>query len=210
MAGEGEGSSAGSGPLNEDSDETLAARVQTGDREALEGLVRRYLRPVHAAVASFLPDTVEVEDAAQETFLRALRAFDRYDPTRPFAPWLYQIARNVARNRLADQGRWRMEPELPEGREPAEGGPDASAERAEIRDRVERALTQLPEQRRTAFRLVDVEGMAPAEAARFMGLSPGTIRSHVHHARRQLRELLSEFLEGSPKSSNESGGHADD
>jgi RNA polymerase sigma-70 factor, ECF subfamily len=70
------------------SDEALARRVREGDRMALEVLVRRYLRPVHAVVAGFLSDPDEVEDAAQESFLRALGALDGYDPARPFAPWL--------------------------------------------------------------------------------------------------------------------------
>jgi RNA polymerase sigma-70 factor (ECF subfamily) len=80
--------------------------------------------------------------------------------------------------------------EGPEAREPA---PDLAAERAEIRERVEKQLGRLPEQRRTAFRLVDVDGMAAEEAGRIMGLSPGTVRAHVHHARRQLRDALAEY-----------------
>jgi RNA polymerase sigma-70 factor (ECF subfamily) len=176
-----------------DSDETLARRVQRGDRQALERLVRRYVRPVHAVVASFLADQADIEDAAQETFLRALRALDRYDSGRPFAPWLYQIARNVARNHIAAES-VRSTERLPSRDPVASGpGPDLAAERAEIRARVDQALIRLPEQRRTAFRLVDVEGMAAEEAGRMMGISPGTVRSHVHHARRQLREALAEY-----------------
>jgi RNA polymerase sigma-70 factor (ECF subfamily) len=176
-----------------DSDETLARRVQRGDRGALERLVRRYLRPVHAVVASFLADPADIEDAAQETFLRTLRALDRYDPRRPFAPWLYQIARNVARNQIMAES-VRSTERLPPGDPVASGpAPDLAAEHAEIRARVEQELTRLPEQRRTAFRLVDVEGMAAEEAGRLMGISPGTVRSHVHHARRQLREALAEY-----------------
>jgi RNA polymerase sigma-70 factor (ECF subfamily) len=60
--------SGGEGP----SDETLAARAQRGDRAALERLVRRYLRPVHSVAASFLRERADVEDAVQESFLRAL------------------------------------------------------------------------------------------------------------------------------------------
>lgn len=176
-----------------DSDETLARSVQRGDRDALERLVRRYVRPVHAVLASFLTDRSQVEDAAQETFLRALGAIDRYDPQRPFAPWLYQVARNVARNQIAAQTVRSTEPLPAEGPEAREAPPDLAAERAEIRARVEEELVKLPEQRRVAFRLVDVEGMGAAEAGRIMGISPGTVRAHVHHARRQLREALAAF-----------------
>lgn len=171
-------------------DEALARQVQAGDRSALERLVRRYVRPVQAVVASFLSEQTEIEDVAQDTFVRALRAMDSYDPERPFAPWLYQIARNVARNRIATEAVRRTE-SLPI-RDPVatEPEPDRVAEDAEFRVRLEQALELLPEQRRTAFRLVDVEGMGAAEAGRIMGISPGTVRSHVHHARRHLRSAL--------------------
>jgi RNA polymerase sigma-70 factor, ECF subfamily len=181
------------GESDSDSDETLARRVQDGDRQALERLVRRYVRPVHAVVAGFLADPSQVEDAAQETFLRALGAIDRYDARRPFAPWLYQVARNVARNQIAAQSVRSTEPLPAEGTEALGPAPDLAAERAEIRARVEEELVKLPEQRRIAFRLVDVEGMSAEESGRIMGLSPGTVRAHVHHARRQLREALAEY-----------------
>lgn len=175
-------------------DEALARRVRRGDRDALERLVRRYLRPIHAVAASYLSEPADIEDAAQETFLRALRGIEAYDPERPFAPWLYQIARNVARNRVAARARWRTE--VPSRPLPSRGpGPDVVLERSEIRARVDAALARLPERRRTAFRLSDVEGHPTAEVARLMGLSPGTVRSHVHHARRALRAALGESPE---------------
>jgi RNA polymerase sigma-70 factor (ECF subfamily) len=176
-----------------ESDESLARSVQRGDRQALERLVRRYVRPVHAVIASFLAEPSQVEDAAQETFLRMLRAIDRFDARRPFAPWLYQIARNVARNQIATETIRSTEP-LP-AEEPTAAGPtpDVAAERSEIRARVEHELEALPEQRRTAFRLVDIDGMETVEAGRLMGISPGTVRAHVHHARRQLREALAAY-----------------
>jgi len=185
--------------LDSPSDEELSRRLRGGDRGALEMLVRRYIRAVHAVAASFLDDPSEVEDAAQESFLRALEAIDRYDPGRPFAPWLYQIARNVARNRLSARRRWQLEP-LPARGEMESGNPDPerTMELTEIRDRVEKEMARLPEQRRTAFRLVDVEGMTAEEAGGIMGLTPGTVRSHVHHARRTLRAALTEHVDVSP------------
>lgn len=200
MAGGGAGSRSGRGDLlpGEDSDEALVRAVRNGDRDALETLVRRYLRPVHAVAASFFAEPEEVEDTAQETFLRALGALDLYDSRRPFAPWLYQIARNVARNRLAARARWKLE-ELPlgglGGMESPDPGPEVAMERTEARERVEAGLMRLPEQRRTAFRLVDVEGMSVEETGRIMGLTPGTVRSHVHHARRVLRKALGQYAE---------------
>lgn len=173
-----------------ESDEALARRVQAGDRAALERLVRRYVRPVSAVVASFLSESDAIEDVAQDTFLRALGAIDRYDARRPFAPWLYQIARNVARNHRAAATVRRSEALPGEGPASSTPPPDVDAERAEIRARLEEEIRRLPEQRRTAFRLADVDGMTAEEVARVMGLSAGTVRSHVHHARSQLRDAL--------------------
>jgi len=174
----------------ESSDEALAQRVQEGDAEALERLVRRYVRPVSAVVASFLSDPDAIEDVAQDTFVRALGAIDRYDTGRPFAPWLYQIARNVARNHRAAASVRHSEALPGEGPASSAPTPDVDAERSELRARLEEEIRKLPEQRRTAFRLTDVDGMTAEEVARLMGLSAGTVRSHVHHARRQLREAL--------------------
>jgi RNA polymerase sigma-70 factor (ECF subfamily) len=160
----------------------------------LDQLVRRYLRPVQAVTASFLSERVDVEDAVQETFKRAIGSLGGYRPSQPFAPWLYEIARNVARTRMATSARWPSE--LPSGEELEEPrpGPEVAFERAELRRVVDAAIAGLPEQRRTAFRLHDLDGYTMNEAARIMGLSAGTVRSHVHHARRALRAILASQL----------------
>jgi RNA polymerase sigma-70 factor (ECF subfamily) len=183
-----------SGTAVDPTDGSLARRVRDGDRQAFEQLARRYLRPIHAVVASYLRESADVEDAAQETFLRALDRIHTFDPERPFAPWLYQIARNVARNRVKALGTRRTEPldgqQLPTGRD----DPAARLERQEIRHLVDRAVARLPEQQRTAFRLFDIEEYAAEEIARLMGISAVTVRSHVHHARRALRAELAPLL----------------
>lgn len=189
----------------EASDEVLARRVQRGDRDALEQLARRYLRPIHAVTASYLGERADVEDAVQDTFLRALDHIASYRPARPFAPWLYQIARNVARDRLAASARRRTEPLPADGLEEPAPGPEVVTERAEIRRLVDAAIANLPEQQRTAFRLHDVEGYPTDEIARIMGLSPGTVRSHVHNARRALRTALQSRL-GEPLNQPSSEG----
>ncbi len=173
----------------EPADEALARRAQNGDRAALERLVRRYLRRIHAVVASYLPERADVEDTVQEAFLRAIARIDGYDPRRPFAPWLYQVARNTARDRIAANARVHADPLADDIVEPRRG-PLADAEHADTRTRVAAALSTLPEQRRTAFRLHDVEGYDAEEIAVLMGITAGTVRSHVHYARRALRAAL--------------------
>ncbi|HUF51002.1 MAG TPA: RNA polymerase sigma factor [Longimicrobiales bacterium] len=175
-------------------DEHLAERVQRGDRAALEQLVARYLRPIHAVIASYLRERADVEDAVQDAFMRALERIGGYQSSRPFAPWLYQVARNVARDRLTAHARTHTEPLPPVGPETAAPGPDTLAERGEIRELVERAIGDLPEQQRVAFRLHDVDGYSTTEIARIMEVAEGTVRSHVHHARRALRKALAGML----------------
>lgn len=170
-------------------DEELARRALDGETAALEQLVRRYLRPIHAVAAAYLQEPADVEDAAQETFFRAVRGLESYDPRRPFAPWLYQIARNVVRNHRAAGARWQTE-FLSTSLQSALPGPDVVLARAEVRARVDAAVARLPEQQRMAFYLGDVEGYTAGEIALLMGLSAGTVRSHVHHARRALRAAL--------------------
>jgi RNA polymerase sigma-70 factor (ECF subfamily) len=196
MAGGGHGSD--STPEGEGlgtPDELLARRVQAGEREAFAELARRYLRPIHAVVGSFLSEPADVEDASQETFLRALEAIAGFDADRPFAPWLYQIARNVARNRLDHRRRWRTE-DAGDDLASASANPGVSVERTEIRSLVDGVLARMPDKRRTAFRLFDIEGYTSAETARLMGISEGTVRSHVHHARRTLRSELEPLMGG--------------
>ena len=171
-------------------DAWLARRVQAGDSASFEELARRYLRPVYGVVGSFLRERADIEDAAQETFLRALEYIRRFDASRPFAPWLYSIARNTARNHRKAAARHPTDPVetvVVAGDDP---DPETEAEQGEIRALVATALDELPEQRRTAFRLFDIEDYSAQEVAALMGISAGAVRAHVHHARRALRERL--------------------
>ena len=161
-------------------DGELAARVQAGDRDAFELLARRYMRPVYAVVSSFISGQEDIDDSAQETFLRALEKIHAYNPKRPFAPWLDQVARNVARNRLKYIKK-RHHEELEDIREEANGNDPAKLlELAELRSRVAEAIEALPERQRTAFRLHDVEGFRATEIAEMLGVSDGTVRANVH------------------------------
>jgi RNA polymerase sigma-70 factor (ECF subfamily) len=177
----------------ESTDSELATRVQAGDNMAFELLARKYMRQVYAVVASFLSGQEDIDDSAQETFLRALEKIHSYNPKRPFAPWLYQVARNVARNRWKYLKRRHYE-ELEDVREEAGGDdPGKLMELSELRSRVAEAIEALPERQRTAFRLHDVEGFKATEIAEMLGVSDGTVRANVHHARQELRKRLAPY-----------------
>jgi len=180
----------------EESDGELARRVQGGDRNAFELLARKYMRPVYAVVSSFLRHQEDIDDSVQEAFLRALERIHSYNPTRPFAPWLYQVARNVARNRwkYLDNRRYESVDDLDRAAVAVEcDDPARFAELSELRDRVAAAIDELPERQRTAFRLHDVDGFKATEIAEMLGVNDGTVRANVHHARRALRARLEPY-----------------
>jgi RNA polymerase sigma-70 factor (ECF subfamily) len=157
-------------------------RTLAGDRAAFGALVERYAAQARRVARAVLRDPDDADDAAQDAFLSALVKLDRYDTRRPFGPWLMRIVANAAtdrRRRLVGGGR----------------RPDAEAERVALGERLLAALAALPERRRLAVVLFDVEGYPHAEIGEILGIPEGTVRSEVFHARRRLRELMADWRE---------------
>ena len=178
----------------DDDEPALVARALAGDRTALGVLVTRFAAPVRRLANAILRDADEAEDAAQDGVLQALVKLDRYDPTRPFGPWLMRIVANAAidrRRRRAVRDTSELDEEL------AGGGPlpDVEVDRLALRQRLAMALDKLPERYRVAVVLFDVEGYSQAEIAEILGVAPGTVRSAVFHARRRLRRWLEVWKE---------------
>ena len=173
-------------------DGELARRAQGGDRDAFGELVARYAGQARRVAASVLGNPDDADDAAQDGFLSALRNIDRYDPMRPFGPWLMRIVANAAADR-----RRRLKVRRADELSPAAAGSGPSP--AVVTDRrafgvaLQRALAALPERQRTAVVLFDVEGYTHAEIAGILGIPAGTVRSDVFHARRALRDLLKDW-----------------
>ena len=175
-------------------DAELVDAIRSGDREAASELVRRHLRGARAVALAIAGDLAAAEDISQEAFVHAIeRLDDCRDPAR-FGAWLRQIVRNKARNHR----RWRkLRAALSLDAAGEKAGPDSpvrDAERAELRERLLGALGQLPEDRREVVLLHDLEGWTHREIAERMDLPDGTVRSHLHLARKRLRELLGMFI----------------
>ncbi len=118
----------------------------------------------------------------------------QYDSKRPFGPWLMRIVANAATDRRRRRKVRSAEPLDPS----LVGGgprPDAVAMQSELGDKLRAALAELPERRRTAVVLFDVEGYSHAEIAGILGIPEGTVRSEVFHGRRRLRALLEDWKE---------------
>ena len=175
-------------------DAELAARAATGDGDAFGELVDRHAPQARRAARLVLGNDQDADDAAQDGFLAAWRAIDRYDRSRPFRPWLMRIVVNAARDlrrRRTVRRTEELSPVLPAGG----ASPERETERALMRERLAGALGELPERQRLAVTMFDAEGFAHSEIAEVLGIPEGTVRSDVFHARRALRTALAPYLE---------------
>jgi RNA polymerase sigma-70 factor (ECF subfamily) len=172
----------------------LVARARAGDRDAFGVLIERYAGPARRVARAMLGDPDDADDAAQDAFLSALVKLGQFDPRRPFGPWLLRIVANAATDRRRRRKVRRAEALDPAARAPGPG-PDADAVRDELGERLRAALAELPERRRLAVELFDVEGYGHAEISRILGVPEGTVRSDVFHARRFLRSRLAGWKE---------------
>jgi RNA polymerase sigma-70 factor (ECF subfamily) len=177
-----------------ETDRELATRAQAGDRVAFGLLVDRHAAAVRRVARAVLNDLDDADDAAQDAFLSAMVKLKQYDPQRPFGPWLTRIAVNAATDRRRRRAVRRAEPL--EGHLAAGGAlPDAETDRRALGQRLRQALAELPERRRMAVVLFDVEGYTHAEIGKILRVPEGTVRSEVFHARRALRALLADWKE---------------
>lgn len=170
-------------------DAELAARALAGDREAFGALTSRYAAQARRVARAILRDPEDADDAAQDGFLAALRHLGRYDPARPFGPWLVRIVANAAADRRRRR-KVRQTDELSPVAASPEPGPAEMTDRRAFYAALDAALRRLPERQRIAVVLFDVEGYSHAEIAKVLGVPEGTARSDVFHARRALREPL--------------------
>ena len=168
-------------------DEELARAAKRGDAAAYDALARRYLRPAMALAWQYTRRVEDAEDVVQDAFHRAVRALAGYDDRRPFSAWFYAIVRNVARTAISKDGRRAaLAPLTPltlvEDEPPAPAVVDPV-----VATDVERAVEALAPMQQACIRLCEVEGFTSVEAARLLGISEGTIRTHLHRARNRLR-----------------------
>jgi len=185
----------GGAPRIEHGDEAaLVARARAGDRAAFGVLVERFAAPARRVARAVLDDPDDADDAAQDALLAALVKLHQYDPRRPFGPWLMRIVSNAATDRRRRRSVRRAEP-LDANATTGGPRPDVQTERRALGERLREALAELPERRRVAVVLFDVEGYSHAEIAEILGVAEGTVRSEVFHARRRLRVLLADWKE---------------
>lgn len=194
-----------SGPVRMDNktDQYLVERVQDGDKQAFDILVKKYQHRIVVLVSRFLKDSADVQDVTQEAFIKAYRALPNFRGESAFYTWLYRIAVNTAKNHLVSLGRRPPSVDLDvNDAEQFEGSlalkEQATPERLLLKDEIQRVVSEtiegLSEDLRTAITLRELEGMSYEEIAEVMGCPVGTVRSRIFRAREAIQVKLKAFL----------------
>jgi len=191
--------------MERDVDAELVARVQRGEKRAFDLLVLKYQRKIIRLLSRMVSDPGELEDVAQEAFIKAYRALPQFRGESAFYTWLYRIAINAARNWQATRHRRLTHVsalESPEG-EPFPqidtlsdiATPESMLTSREIVDAVNAAIEDLPAELRTAIVLREIEGMRYEDIAQTMGCPIGTVRSRIFRAREAIAARLRPVLD---------------
>lgn len=186
-------------------DQLLVERAQKGDQRAFEVLVAKYQRKLGRLLSRFIRDPAEVEDVAQEAFIKAYRALPSFRGDSAFYTWLYRIGINTAKNYLVAQGR-RAPTSTGYDSEEAEtfddgdqlrdiNTPESLLHSKQVGETVNAAMEALPEELRTAIVLREIEGLSYEEIAQIMNCPIGTVRSRIFRAREAVAAKLKPLLD---------------
>lgn len=184
-------------------DEALMEALQSGDDQALATLMHRWELGVKAFLLRLGVPSADVEDVAQEAFVRLYQKRDRYRVGATFKPWLLTVAGNLGRNRL----RWRfrrredsieaMDEAQPGGFDPLDSAARPAsvlAENADLARDVRKAVNALPDNLRQAILCVELEDLSYAEASQVMGCSAKAVETRLYRARELLRSTCANLI----------------
>jgi RNA polymerase sigma-70 factor (ECF subfamily) len=190
-------------------DHELIAASRAGQTQAFGQLVQRYQDRLFNTLVATLGSLEDARDVAQETFILAFQKLHTFREQSAFYSWLYRIALNTAASQRRKKTRETVSLDgfrEATGVEPADSHPELqpsfSLEQAERQRRVRQALSELPNEYRTALVLSEVDGMKYEEIAEQMGCPVGTVRSRIHRARLELKQKLQGMM-GAPDDDEE-------
>jgi len=186
-------------------DQQLVAKVQKGDSRAFDMLVLKYQHKILGLISRYVHDADEVQDVAQEAFIKAYRALPNFRGDSAFYTWLYRIAINTAKNYLVSRSRRPPGSDVEvEDAEYYEGGgalrdietPESALYGAELKEVVERAIRELPDDLRTAVTLREFDGLSYEDIAEIMSCPVGTVRSRIFRAREAIDKQVKQQVDG--------------
>ena len=186
-------------------DKQLVERVQAGDKSAFDLLVIKYQQKIMSLISRYVHDADEVQDVAQESFIKAYRALPGFRGDSAFYTWLYRIAINTAKNHLVSRSR--RPPGSDVDYEDAQyldavealrdrESPESTLSGEELRKTVNEALTALPDDLRAAVTLREFDGLSYEEIAEVMECPVGTVRSRIFRAREAIDRSVKHYMEG--------------
>ena len=186
----------------EDAEDVRLMRLMSrGDTSAFEKLIERHQALVAGTVARMLSSNSDVEDIAQQVFIRVWKSARRYVPRAKFTTWLLKITRNLVFNELRRTKRHAHVPlqsepgaEDPPLKDETNLAPDTSLLESELQRTIEEAILQLPETQRLALVLRRYEQMSYEQIAEVLDLSVPAVKSVLFRARSELRSRLSKYL----------------
>lgn len=185
------------------SDQVLVKRVQAGDKQAFDLLVKQYQHKIIGLIGRYVYDPHEAMDVAQEAFIKAYRALPGFRGDSAFYTWLYRIAINTAKNHLVSRSR--RPPDVDIDVDDAHyidtdselrdlESPESALYRDELERVVKSTLDRLPEDLRVALTLREFEGMSYEDIANVMDCPVGTVRSRIFRAREAIDKEIAPLL----------------
>ncbi|MDX2192745.1 MAG: sigma-70 family RNA polymerase sigma factor [Gemmatimonadales bacterium] len=201
-------STAAAASLRAATDQEVVVAARAGNELAFRELVRRYERPVFSLIYRMVRDRELAEDLAQETFIKVLNALDSYRPEYRFSSWIFKIANNASIDHLR---RKELDTLSLDGAPNAESADEIEATALQVGDRlptpledvvarelggqIGAAIAQLRPEYRACIILRHIDGRAYEEIAETLDLPLGTVKTYIHRARHELRELLGHIRE---------------
>lgn len=197
--------------MAEDTDKELVKRVQKGDQAAFDMLFARYQVKILNLISRYVRDSEEVQDVAQEAFIKAYRALPRFRGDSAFYTWLYRIAINTAKNHLVARSRRppSMDVDIQDAdyRDDADmlrdtEDPESALSRDQLQETIHKALADLPDDLRSALTLREFDGLSYEQIAQVLDCPVGTVRSRIFRAREFVDERMQPMLLGTDNESN--------
>jgi RNA polymerase sigma-70 factor, ECF subfamily len=188
---------------NDAEDVRLMRLVARGDTAAFEELIERHQALVIGTVARMLGSNSDVEDIAQQVFIRVWKSAGRYVPRAKFTTWVLKITRNLVFNELRRSKRRALVPiqtdpnaEEIQLKDEAAQSPDASLLETELQQAIDKAIAELPETQRMAVILRRYQDLSYERIADVLDLSVPAVKSVLFRARTELRGRLAHYLKG--------------